>query len=221
MEEAGEGAAVGHGLNGVMNALRVPNEFGRGVGLPLRMDLKIVVHALMAEVHVLVTPVGGLHRGQSFHLTNHLLNSTELSGLIHGINVEEHRARRDRLQIVHERRVVGLFRELPIARGLKAEREGEIRFFVDTFLSVRSHVRQANSLDILRGSLKPELERDKSRGVSLGDMIGPVISEEIKIVLSIDAEHSDEIGRVDTITEELDTHAWLHVGSFIVDGSSS
>ena len=48
-------------------------------------------------------------------------------------------------------------------------------------------------------------------------MVGPIVLEEVEAVLTVNAEHGDEIGGVDTVTEELHTHAGLHVGRSLVD----
>ena len=51
-------------------------------------------------------------------------------------------------------------------------------------------------------------------------MIAPVISKEIEVILAIDTEHSNEVCRVSAVTEELNTHAWLHVRCLCVNRGS-
>ena len=74
----------------------------RRVGLPLRAQLQVFIHALVSEVEVLVAPVGGgkLRVGQQ--LANQFLFATELSWLIHGVDVVENGTHRNRRQISHE-----------------------------------------------------------------------------------------------------------------------
>ena len=45
--------------------------------------------------------------------------------------------------------------------------------------------------------------------------------EEVKAVLTVDAEHGNKIGGVDAIAEELDTHARFHVGRLSVYGGGT
>ena len=58
------------------------------IGLPLRVNLEIVVHFLMAEEHVLISPVGCDHSRLCLQLGDQLLGTVELSRLVHGIDIE-------------------------------------------------------------------------------------------------------------------------------------
>ena len=48
-------------------------------------------------------------------------------------------------------------------------------------------------------------------------MVGELKREEVEAKLSINSVHSDEVGRVASISEELDTESWNHVGFVVVD----
>lgn len=48
-------------------------------------------------------------------------------------------------------------------------------------------------------------------------MVGELKREEVEAKLSINRVHSDEVGRVASISEELDTESWNHVGFVVVD----
>ena len=190
-----------------------PAEEGLGVGsvgLPLGLVLEIVVHALMAEEHVLVTPVGGDHRRLSLHLSDELLLAAKLSRLIHGVDIEESGVLRNGLQVVQECGVVGLSGVSKVTRWYKSQRPREDRRLLSAVLSVHGHIRKTDSLDIVSGSLESELKRNECGIMGVGDVVVPVVLEEVEAVLAIDAVHGDEVGGVDTITKEFDTHAWGH-----------
>lgn len=48
-------------------------------------------------------------------------------------------------------------------------------------------------------------------------MVAEIVGEPVQVILSINAKHSDEVGRVDVVSEELDAHAWSQVWSLKVD----
>ena len=48
-------------------------------------------------------------------------------------------------------------------------------------------------------------------------MVGELQSEEVEAKLSINSVHSDEVGRVASISEELDAESWHHMGFVVVD----
>ena len=89
LEEVKEGA--GCAPDGVSDLLLgIGEEFGLGgERLPLRFQLQIVVHELMAEEHVLVTPVTRDHPGLGLQLTNFLLSAAKLNRLVSCVNVEQ------------------------------------------------------------------------------------------------------------------------------------
>ena len=72
------------------------------VGLPLGLDLQVVFHSLVADVEVLVAPVGCSHLRLSDDLGNLLLSSTKLSWSIHGENVVKDSSRFDCLEVISE-----------------------------------------------------------------------------------------------------------------------
>ena len=43
-------------------------------------------------------------------------------------------------------------------------------------------------------------------------MVGPVVFKEIQAVLTVNTKHSNKVGGVDAITEELNSHTGLHIG---------
>ena len=49
-------------------------------------------------------------------------------------------------------------------------------------------------------------------------MVHEVVREEVEIVLSIDAEHADEVGRVHAVSEQFDAHSWGQIRGLCVDG---
>lgn len=42
-------------------------------------------------------------------------------------------------------------------------------------------------------------------------MVGPVVFKEIQAVLTVNTKHSNKVGGVDAITEELNSHTGLHI----------
>ena len=48
-------------------------------------------------------------------------------------------------------------------------------------------------------------------------VVGPVIFKEVQAVLTINTKHSNKVGRVDAITEELNSHAALHIRGLGID----
>jgi len=89
LEEVKEGA--GCAPDGVSDLLLgIGEEFGLGgERLPLRFQLQVVVHELMAEEHVLVTPVTRDHPGLGLQLTDFLLSAAKLNRLVSCVDVEQ------------------------------------------------------------------------------------------------------------------------------------
>ena len=232
LEEASEGA-VGDDLVSERNGRLGSNYHvlvqvlaeNRGVGhvlLPLGVVLEVVLHQLMAEEHVIVTPVGGHEVRVRHELANERLSAAKLSREISGVDVEESGANRDRgVKISLEGDVVGGRWVRELTSGLKAERPGERDVSLDDSVrTVISHVGESDGLDIGGCGLESEFERDQGLVLGFGDVVNPVVGEEVEIVLTIDAEHGHEVGGVDAVTEELYSHAGPDVGGLGVDGGS-
>ena len=64
------------------------------------MDGKVVIHALMAEVHVLITPVGGRGLAGSHDLANRSHCAAKLLRLVPGAHVPKSLAVLDRHEVV-------------------------------------------------------------------------------------------------------------------------
>ena len=62
------------------------------VRLPLGFDCKVVVHALVTNEHVSVTPVRRGHLRSSDELTDLGLDSTEFDGLVRCVDIVKERA---------------------------------------------------------------------------------------------------------------------------------
>ena len=137
-----------------------------------------------------------------------MLNSAELSWCIEAIEGPDSSALFDTLELLD--RVSGvILRPLEVLRWLKSKFEWEDNFgFFSTGLIVPGHVRETDSLDVVSLSVELEKKWSQSDVGWVWDVIGPVVLEEVPPILSIDAEHRDEIGRVDSISEELESETW-------------
>ena len=140
------------------------------------------------------------------------------SRLVRGVDVEEQGVVGDRLEVLLEWRVVGFLRVIELAGWLKAEGPGEDwRGLLGTILCISGHVGEADRLDILSGGLEPDFERDQRLIMRVRDVVGPVVGKEVEVLLTIDAEHGNEVSGVDTVAEEFDTHTRLNVRGLSVD----
>lgn len=69
-------------------------------------------------------------------------------------------------------------------------------------LIVRAHIRETNLLDVVCLSVKLEGKWVEFK-TSNWDLSGPAVGKEIETILSIDRVHSNSVGRVNSISEEL------------------
>ena len=160
-ERTGGGKAFGH----VGVAIGIDAEYVelRSVRLPLRSELQVIVHSLMAEVHVLVAPVRSHHLGLGDHASDERLGSTQLIRLVLSIDVEESGVGRDGRQVLCERCFIRVLREFPLSSWWEAQLPWEHGSFLNrTILGDTSHIRHTDGLDILGGGLEPQSKRDES-----------------------------------------------------------
>ena len=135
----------------------------RSVRLPLRSELEVIVHTLMAEVHVLVAPVRRYHLGLGDHASDELLGATQLIRLILSIDVKESGVGRDGGQVLGEGCFIRVLREFPLSTWLEAQFPREHGcFFNCTILGDTCHIRHTNGLDILGCGLESQCKWDKS-----------------------------------------------------------
>ena len=69
------------------------------------------------------------------------------------------------------------------------------------------HLRQTNSLDVVRSGCKPSLEWLQREHLRLRNMIVPVVLEIIERCLAVDREHGHEVSRIVAISQKLDSHS--------------
>ena len=153
------------------------------------MGLQVVVHPLMAEEHVLITPLRGRERRSTGKLSDQPLRASKLGRFVHRIDLVEDCSLRDRLQILHEVLVAfgGGARKFDVMIGLESERPGEDHWILNlSILSLCSHIRQSHRLNVLRCEGKVPLERLERFALSIWDMIREVIFEEVQTRLTID-----------------------------------
>ncbi len=190
------------------------------VGNPLGSESQVVVHSLVTEVEMLISPVGSRQLRGSLDLTDFLLRTSELLRLVHCENIVKNRARWDGLKISQEVRVAcrhGAW-ELKFASWLESELPWEDVFAGSfTSLVLAGHLRETNGLNPLglggEAGFK-RLERDR---LGVWDVVREIVGEPVQVILTINAEHGNEVGGVNAISEELDTHAWGKVGRLSVD----
>ena len=217
MKELGEGAVRAHLLLG---EVRKDATVLGDVRLPLGMDGEIVVHSLVTDVEVLITPVGSSQGGFGLDRGDMLLAATELSWLIHGVDFVQDGALSDRSKIISEVSVAvaNCVGEIVFTTWCETEGEGEDGCLSLASLRVGGHLGETDGLDPV--SLSGESGRERLQGDGLGvrDVVHEIVFEPVKTVLSVNTEHANEVGGVVTVSEQLDTHAWGHVGSLGVDG---
>ena len=114
-----------------------------GVGLPLGVNLEVFLHALMADVHVLVAPERRGHLRLSDDLSDVRLGAAELRRLVHGVDVIENGALGDGREVIQE---VGVAisdcgRETVLTAWNKSEFPWEVHIrLLCTVLRVRGHL---------------------------------------------------------------------------------
>ena len=180
------------------------------------MGLQVVVHPLMAEEHVLITPLRGGERRSTGKLSNQPLRASKLGRFVHRIDLVKDRSLRDRFQILHEVLVAlaGAARKLDVMIRLESERPGEDNWILNlSILSLCSHIRQSHRLNVLRCEGKVPFKRLERLALCIWDMVREVIFEEVQTRLTIDRVHGDKVGGVSAISEEFGTHARSQVDS--------
>jgi len=192
----------------------------RSVGLPLRSEGQVVLHPLVTEVHVLVAPVGCGELRVQDHLANLHFGASKLNRFIHRVDIPEVSGKGDggELLCVVSVAVSHSAGELDLTAWLESQAPGEDRRGDCATLRIEgSHVGKTDSLDPVSSCSESYLEWQQGLTLGCGNMVVPVICEEVQIVLAIDTEHGDEVGRIDSISEKLHTHAGFDVRSISVN----
>lgn len=193
----------------------------RSVGNPLGSESQIVVHSLMTEVEMLITPVRSRQLRGSLDLTDFLLRTTELLRLVHSENIVQNRARFDGLKIGQEVRVACSLSawELKFTSWLESELPWEDVFAgISTILFHAGHLRETHGLNPLGLGGEAGFQRLESSRLGVRDVVREIVGEPVQVILTINTEHGNEVGRVEAISEELDAHTWGQIGGLGVDG---
>ena len=178
----------------------------------------------MAEEQVVIAPHGSCELRGGNKGSDEGLSTTELFWRIPGVDVINLRASWDTSEVIH---VVGVSLsdscgELELWNGSKAQLPWEFDvFFIGAFLGKVGHVRKTHCLNIVCSCVKAGPKKSETRINWVRNMVTEVISEEIQAVLTINRVHSREVGRVDTVSEQLYAHAWDHKRTGGTDWSSS
>ena len=134
----------------------------RGVGFPLRPELQVIVHSLMAEEHVLIAPVRSHQLGLGDHVSDKLLCAAQLGRQVRRVHVEESGVGRNGAQVLFKGLSISIFVHLPLSGGLEAQFPGEHgRCLRRAILGPLRHIGQTNGLNKLGGGLEPQFERDE------------------------------------------------------------
>ena len=213
LEDVLEGAARLLGLLGeVEEALLCLGE----VRLPLGLVDNIVFGSLMAEVHVLVTPVRCGELGLANHLANLRLGAAELGRCTPCVDIVEDRfCRNGSKSILPLNGTLFLsIREHEFSGGLEAQVPWEDNVcLLVSVLVVLGKVGHTHACDVVAGSSESHLEGLQGDTLGIWNMGSEIISEPVHGILTVDRPHRDKVGGVTTITEELDAHARGHLGS--------
>ena len=176
---------------------------------PLGLEDEIVVHALVAEEHVLVAPVGGGELGLEHKLGDHSLSTAELLGLVHSVNVVQDGLSWDgcKVHVEVSGSLSGALSELKVTSGLKAHHEGEDGRFGSAILGIAGEIGETQLSDPLCLSGEVGLERLERDLGGVRNVVSEIVSEPVHSGLAVDGVHGDDVCRVDAVTEELDAHA--------------
>ena len=210
LEEESEGTSFdcSHGsfLNGGRNLFK--NFELRSVRSPLWVNLQIIVHQLVTEKQMAVTPVRAAQLWCSNQISDVVLNATELFWCSHSVNFVQSGAWGDRFKLLEEVSAWVIIREFKLTGWVESQTEWENRWsYCGSFLVMLCKVWKTHSLNIISDSR--ELGSNwEERGTGYSwDVVGKVVFEEVPWVLAINRVHSNKTGRVHSISQELETHA--------------
>jgi len=188
-------------------------------GLPLGAQAQVVIESLVLEKHVLVSPLRSHKLRIHSDLADELLGAAHLKGLVHGIDTVESLSCRHLLQrLLQVERGRVLYRGRVRRSRFKAKLRWEDGLLhPGSVLRVVRVVRESHRPGEVRlnGEVREALEHGRIHG--LRNLVRQTVLEEVKTVLAIQAVLGDNIGRVDTVAEELDADAWRHVLLRVVD----
>ena len=105
--------------------------------------------------------------------------------------------------------------EVVFTSGFESELPGELEsacYFV-TILIEASHLRETDSLDPFGLGSESSLTRFEKGVLDVANVVIEGVSEPVEVLLTLDFVHSDEVGRVLAVSEELDSYAWSQYGS--------
>ena len=139
------------------------------------------------------------------------MDRAKVPRLIDGIDVEHGRTRLDGSKVCLEIPVASSIcgREVVYFFG-GYEHELEWEYWGEdsgAFLVSGCHLRQTNSLDVVRSRCKPSLERLQRHHLRFRNMIVPLVLEIIERCLAVDRVHSHEVSRIVVISQKLDSHS--------------
>lgn len=173
------------------------------VGNPLGSESQVVLHSLVTEVEMIISPVGSRQLRGSLDLTDFLLRTTELLRLVHGENIVQNRARWDRLKISQEVGVAcshGAW-ELKFTSRLESELPWEdVCAGSFTSLVLAGHLRETDGLNPLGLGGEAGFKRLESDRLGVWDVVREIVGEPVQVILTINAEHGNEVGGVDAIS---------------------
>ena len=136
------------------------------------------------------------------------LCASKLGRLVERVHPEERLPPWDRRELLRVWLVEFLW-ELDLAGWLESQLPREDRLELLACLVVLRVVGEANGLNLGRGGGELLGERPLRLVVRERDVVPPVVLEEVPAGLSVDGKHGDQVGGVDTVSEELEAHARL------------
>jgi len=190
-----------------------------GEGLPLGVHTQVVIESLVLEKHVLVSPLRGHKLRIHSDLADELLGASQLNRLVHGVDSIESLSCRHLLQsFLQVERGRVLYGGHVRRSRFKAKLRWEDRLLhPGSILRVIRVVRESHRPGEVRLNSEVREALEHSRIHGLRNLVRQTVLEEVKTVLAIQAILGDDIGRVDSVAEELDADAWGHVLSRVVD----
>jgi len=166
---------------------------------PLRLILEILVEPLVAEVHVLVTPLRCNQLSRGLDLSNELLGAIKLLRLVHRVDLEKDLTSGHCLKSLLQVESCRVFHGAGIlCDGLETKLPGEDWGRLScAVLLVLGEVRQSHRPGIVSLTSKVLQSCDHERIDGRLNVVNLAVLEEVQAKLSIEAVFSNNVGGVD------------------------
>ena len=184
------------------------------VWLPRWLEFDVIVHLLMSDKHLFITPFGSNHGTLKLEGTDKNSLSTNLWWCSPSVNIIEIGVSWNWFELIQ---IVHCVRWLSVTESCSnLSRWGEVNSpwedWSSDFLSCLvkfSHVTETNFLDPVSSSRELVWNSCEGSSTCSFNMVLELMCKEIPFSwLSINGIHSNQVGWIDSISQEFESHAW-------------